>query len=723
MRALLVSALLSLASSTLSAQGWIVPRPCLACPDRGSGVALRSSRIAVELADGVLRYEITETFVNRGGAIGEADYMFPLPAGAAFRDLKLSINGEMVSGEIMDAGKARSIYEEIVRRQRDPALVEWMGRGLLRARIFPIAPGEEKRVVVRYDAVAIREGDAVRVDYSRGRRIEDDRPRRGRGLGGEERDDRDSEFALTYPRDAALGSPYSPTHSLDIRNDSRGRRTVEVSGSARDVTILLPLRKRSEAAITALTHAPSRSGGFVLLTLSPPAIATANTPRDLTFVVDVSGSMRGKKIQQAREAGRQVLATLRPMDRFRIIDFATDVRVFRDRFLPATAENIRAAERYVDDLEADGSTNISGALDAALEDRPERGRLSLVLFVTDGAPTVGERNPERILARVERQRAAQRLFTFGVGADVNASLVEQLAIEGGGTAQFVRPDESVERAVSIVARRLTDPVVTNVRLSAEGVRLRGLLPGGPQDIFAGQDLVMLARYEGNGPAHIEFTGTTAAGPVRWSTRAQFAERSHDNAFVARLWATQRIGYLTAERRRHGGSREVDTEIRELGETYGIPTEFTSYLVLEPGMGAPAMARGRDMTLQSAAAPALAFESAKAASAQRSATSLSAADAAVGTSRTDVTRAGGRTFRLRSGVWTDTRSDTITDRVRVRAFSAAWFDILRLMPELRDVFALGERVVVAGRGVVVEIGTDGEETLSPATRALLLGAWK
>ena len=159
-RTIAVAVLLSLLTSTPSAaQGRIIGR---------SPVSRVSSSTVVTLADRVLRYEVTEIFRNDGGAIAEADYVFPLPAGAAFEDLKLSINGELVSGETMSADKARGIYEEIVRRQRDPALVEWMGSGMLRARIFPIQPGEEKKVVVRFQSVAVREGDALRIDYRRG---------------------------------------------------------------------------------------------------------------------------------------------------------------------------------------------------------------------------------------------------------------------------------------------------------------------------------------------------------------------------------------------------------------------------------------------------------------------------------------------------------------------------------------------------------------------------
>src|SRR5438552_9095786 len=183
-------------------------QPCImrSCGIPFTDVVRQSSDVRVSLVDRVLRYEITETFVNRGSRVGEADFMFPLPKGAAFQDLKLSINGELVSGETMSADRARQIYEEIVRRQRDPALLEWMGYGLLRARIFPIAPGEEKKVVVRFQTVAPREGDALRIDYFRGMRTNQ--------VGIYQQPEGRTSFLLTYPNDPTYGTAYSPTHSI-----------------------------------------------------------------------------------------------------------------------------------------------------------------------------------------------------------------------------------------------------------------------------------------------------------------------------------------------------------------------------------------------------------------------------------------------------------------------------------------------------------------------------
>ena len=310
------------------AQGSLIPRPCVMrpcpmdtrcfpCPPAAPTVFKQSSHVRAELVDRVIRYEVTETFVNRGGGVGEADYIFPLPRGAAFQDLKLSINGELVSGETMNAAQARAIYEDIVRRQRDPALVEWMGYGMLRTRIFPIAPGEEKKVVVRFQTVAEREGDALRVDYFRGRQT-------GDGwlafAGTRDGDLPRSSFTLTYGAGESYGNPYSPTHSL-VTTQRGNRRQVKAEGGASEVTLLIPIRKSTEPSISVLTYAPRNEDGFALITLSPPAIVARSTPRDVTLVLDVSGSMSGVKIRQAREAGKQLLSTLSPSDRFKLIDF------------------------------------------------------------------------------------------------------------------------------------------------------------------------------------------------------------------------------------------------------------------------------------------------------------------------------------------------------------------------------------------------------------------
>jgi Ca-activated chloride channel family protein len=244
--------------------------------------------------------------------------------------------------------------------------------------------------------------------------------------------------------------------------------------------------------------------------------------------------------------------------------------------------------------------------------------------------------------------------------------------------------------------------------------------------------VILARYDGSGNAVVRFDGQTTNGPVSWSTRVNFPDRSRENPFVARLWATQRVGYLSAEKRKHGGSREIDDEIRELGERFGIPTEFSSYLVVEPGMrvgGVNGLGATRmDQVVVTGAAsaptaPELRFEAAKVAAAQRSATSVFAADSASGVSNdASVRRAGNSTFVLRDGVWTDARYKKSGTVLRVKPFSDAYFRLLELQPDLRDAFSIGERVIVAGRDMAIELTPSGQERLTDRDLALLRDRW-
>jgi Ca-activated chloride channel family protein len=727
------TAALSLAATAAFAQQEVAPCPRpVQCQRDGPcpmimcampiapNVVRTSSNVRAELDGRVVRYEVTETYTNRGGRVGEADYMLPLPKGAAFEDLALSINGTMVTGETMDAGHARGVYEEIVRKLRDPALVEWMGHGLLRARIFPIQPGEEKRVVVRFHAVAEREGDALRLDWLGDRRT-------GTVDGA-------SSFTVAYADDATLGTAYSPTNAI-VASHEEGRRVARVSDARGPVTVLVPVRSRSTASVTMVANAPSGEDGYALITVSPPSQAVRATPRDIVLVIDVSGSMSGRKIEQARAAGRQLLQTLSPSDRFRLIDFSSDVRVFRDGWSAATAPNIRDGLAYLDGLRANGGTNIQGALDAAMQADTPDGRLPLVLFLTDGAPTVGEQRPDMIAQHAADLRRQRRIFTFGIGADVNTSLLEQLALQGHGTATFVRPEESVERAVGIVSERLTRPVATDVHIHADGVRLYGLQPEGSIDVFAGQDLVLFARYAGaRDGATLVIDGQTSDGPVRWTGRVSFPARSSENPFVARLWATQRVGYLSAERHRTGPNPELDGELRQLGERFGIPTELTSYLVTEPGMGSGtvdvrrqglqqgAVARDVNGINAPAAAPMAQFEAAKSASNQRAALSLADLDKDVHEKKELSRDAGTRSFTLQDSVWTDRRGDGKQPVVKVKAFSEAYFALVQRLPELGPLFAVGERVRVHGHAVTIEIARDGAEKLDVAALDSIVKNW-
>ena len=719
-----------------------VPRPC------PSNVVRLATRTVVEVDGRVARTTITETFENRGGPLGEADVVYPLPSGAAFEELRLEINGELVRGEVLDATAARATYERIVREQRDPALVEWAGLGLLRTRIFPFGAGERRTIVLRYRSLPPREGDALRVT--------------ARIAGGDDPQDEAarSDVRLRW-REAAVGRPWSPTHDVRVHESTAPNawREATLTGRAGDAIAYLPLRRDdASVGVTVLMHEARRGDAsrrnrprdverHALVIVSPPRVTPRALPRDLTLVLDVSGSMRGPKLSQAIAAGHAVLATLGPEDRIRLVAFSDQVRSHAVTPVPATAAARRAAARWLDALEAEGGTNIGDALHAALDVPPARtaaedarARLPFVLLLTDGQPTVGLR-PDAILDSTKSWRRDARVFTFGIGADVDASLVEQLALDGRGAAHFVRPDESVERAVSLVAQRLTAPLLADVQVRIPGGELAALYTPLGTDLMAGRELVFLARYRGPMRGTVEVSGSSDG--ARRQVRARFeAPSAEPHAFVPRLWAVQRVAALDAERRRSGPDPELDDELRSLGERFGIPTALTSYLVLEPGAAVsgspltrPASVRGGVATsLPAAAAPStVAFEAARRSSEQRKVMTVAAADAMIAADESEAVAAGrtrvvnGRPFDLVDSAWVDRRlRDEPGWRAapagRGRPFRAAWSAPAREVPDLGAALALGDRVRVRGARVLIEVAPDGRDTLDTATLTAVRERW-
>jgi len=701
-------------TAPLTAQGWIErPTPI---PEPRGPVARISSSVRITLDGRVARYEVEELFRNEGKGIAEGSYLYPLPGEAVFTDFSLFMGDQEMKGEMMNAEKARGIYEEIVRKLRDPALLSLAGHGLVRAQVFPIQPGETRKVILRYTQVLAREGDAYRIRHPLGTR--------GGGP---------ITLVATATQTERFGTPYSPTHRVATEGDAR-RLRVRVEAEPRgELELFFPIRN-GLVGTSVFTHAPGGGERFFMLVLSPPAVGAEEImPRDLTMVVDVSGSMAGAKLEQARGALYQALGSLRPRDRFRLITFSTTVTDFRDGWTPATREAIAAARGHVDRLEARGGTNIAGALHTALEGDAPRGggRLGILLFLTDGLPSVGEQSPERIAANVAAQRGAMRVFPIGVGHDVNTYLLDRLAVEGRGTVEYVAPEASVETAVGNVLRRVDAPALVNLRIVRAPVELVEVSPAELPDLYFGDDLVVFGRYQGSGTGEVVIEGERMGRRERFTTRADFAAHSLDHDYIPPLWAARRIGELTRQGRLEVMTPELVARIRELALRYGILTEFTSYLVQEPGqvavgpqpipMAAPTEQTGRAGFLRAERSATLA-----------QAKSLAEADQAndrlmrddVGErERPESKRSGGRVFVRRGAVWTDIAHTDSVRIVTVTAFSPAYFALVRALPELAPCLTVGDEVLVAGRRVSLRIGLAGTTQWEAGELARVVGAFR
>jgi Ca-activated chloride channel family protein len=572
MRRVLAVLLLGLVwAGSSQAQGLLVPA------DHGlQPLAMTGHRVQVAIEDQVAVTKVEQTFRNDTDRPLEATYIFPVPRGASVRKFSMWVDGKEVSGELVEADRARQIYTDIVRRTQDPGLLEYMDGRLLKLRVFPVPARGEQRLSLSYTAVAASEDGLVEYTY----------PLRA------EKGTSASELAIdvTLTSQHPIQNIYSPSHSVSVTRAGDRRATVHCDHAAADRDFQLYYTSAAgDVGLTALLHRPDRTAdGHFMLLISPRAeLSKQQTlPRDMVFVLDTSGSMQGRRIAQAKAALKFCLSALAPQDRFALIHFATTVTKHTPGLVRAGKQQIQQARHWVDGLEAVGSTDINSALAAALEMRTaERGRTFTVVFFTDGQPTIGETNPERILENVAAKNTAEtRIFTFGVGDDVNAVLLDRLADRTRSVSTYVREQEDIEAKVSGLYAKISHPVLTNLKLSVgPDVTLSEVYPPQLPDLFHGSQLVVLGRYHGHGHAKVTLSGRAGKETKEFVYEVAFPTRTkEEKGFVEDLWARRKVGYLLDQIRSHGDNKELVDEVVRLAKRYGIATPYTSYLVVPDG---------------------------------------------------------------------------------------------------------------------------------------------
>ncbi len=376
---LVALAALAAAAPALRADGFIVPNP-----QPGQTIpplSVKYHHVKVEIVNQVVKTSVDQVFINHFDRDIEGTYIFPVPEGAAVSDFAMYIGTERVAGEMLDSREARRIYEDIVRRMRDPGLLEYMGRNLFRARVYPIPAHGEKRVQISYTEVLKSENGLVKYLYP---------------LNTE----RFSRYPLTdVSISVRIESPipiinvYSPSHKVSVRKEGEGQARVSYEDKDvrpdKDFLVYYSLSKDDVGLSFMNWEGPD--GNFFMLLASPRFAAPGEkiVNKNLVLVLDSSGSMSGAKIRQAKEAARFILNHLDRRDAFTLIDFDDGVTAFSDGLVPATEENVGRALKFVEAIEDSGGTNINDALLGALSRMRDGGRPSYVLFLTDGLPTVG----------------------------------------------------------------------------------------------------------------------------------------------------------------------------------------------------------------------------------------------------------------------------------------------------------------------------------------------
>ncbi|MCC7086681.1 MAG: VWA domain-containing protein [Pirellulales bacterium] len=558
---------------------------------------IKSLEISAKLQQQIAKVQVSQSFVNTGSRQMEVEFVFPLPYDGAIDQLTLLVDGKEFPARLFDAKAARTMYEEIVRSNKDPALLEWMGTGLFKTSVFPVPPGAERKVTLRFSQLCRNWDGLTDFIFPLSTAKYTSHPIE------------EVKFLLAIESDTAIKNIYSPSHSADIKR--RDDKHAIVSYIAKNIVPADDFRLfydvgKDAVGTKVLSYRPdSDEQGYFMLLASPQfkAADDVRPKKTIVLVVDRSGSMSGEKIEQAKGAAKFVINSLNDGDLFNLIAYDTDIECWRPELEKFNDENRKAALDFVEGLYPGGGTNINGALTTALQQLRETGQPNFVIFLTDGLPTIGETSEAKIVAAArEHNKVRARIFDFGVGYDVNSRLLDKLARENFGLSEYVRPNEDIERAVAALYHRIGSPVMTDVtiRLMLEGLQptetINRVYPRNVVDLFAGEQVIVVGRYKRGGKGSIVIAGKVGEKEQEFTFPAELVENSNDgsNSFIEKLWAMRRVGQILDEIDLRGKNDELVKELVSLTLRHGILTPYTSFIADETG-------RARGMQEQAAAA--------------------------------------------------------------------------------------------------------------------------
>ncbi len=698
-------------------QPWMPPHP---------RIDIKYHHVDTEINDPIAITKVDQVFANPFDREIEADYIFPIPDNAAISNFTAWLGGKQMQAELLDAVQARRIYEDIVARRKDPALLEYAGRGMYRMRIYPIPPHGEVRIKIQYEQTLQSDNGTVEYLYP----LNTEKYSRSNL--------EDCRVNIKINSFENIGSVYCPTHN--IATERINDKSMTAYYSERDIRpdkdmIIYFTRQNKDFGFHLISYKRTTSeDGFFLGILSPPLQSRLQkSNKNLIFILDSSGSMAGEKIRQVIEALNFGLQNLNPGDRFDIIDYDDNIKEFKSGVVEANDTNIKDAKNFIDNISAGGGTDIYDVLRFACDLIPDNSNPTYLIFLTDGVPTVGNTNIDDIIKNttsLNHNRA--RLFVFGAGYDVNAHLLDRLAQDNKGTSEYVQPNENIEVKVSRLAAKINSPALTDLSLSFGSMKTDLIYPAPLPDLFFGSEIIITGRFHQLGNSQAIISGKINGKEVTYEFPVSFQRGNSDDELVSMLWANRRIGYLLQQIRLHGKSDELLNEVVFLSKRYGIITEFTSFLIAgdeyiaangsrnSPApflMDNPAAMRSlADATdrLSSEQSGKSAVMQSKALEAQKFAVTMPSPTISEGEGKSNsnkIAQIGSQAFFQAGENWI--QGDLVGDKfdIEIERYSRAYYQILDKDPKLGKYLALGETVRLKIGSQVVQVSGSGKTLLT------------
>jgi Ca-activated chloride channel family protein len=673
------------AVSNLYSDGFIVPIPRPA--ERIPPLSVKYHRVQVEITRQIAKTSVDQIFINDYHRDIEGIFIFPIPEKAAISEFSMYVGNQRIEGEILDRDQARKIYQDIVRRMKDPALLEYMGRNMFRARIYPIPARGEKRIQLSYTEVLKAENNLVKYIYPLNTERFSLRPIK--------------EVVISAHIDSSvpIANIYSSSHKVSVRKASETKATVgyEERNVKPDKDFILYYSLAQDDIGLSFLNWEEEKENYYMLLASPPYTSRKEKllNKNIILVLDSSGSMSGQKIIQAKDAARFIIDHLDKNDKFSLIDFDDSVEVFSSELVSADSQNKSRALQFVDEIEDAGGTNINDALLQALKLTQAGDRPNYILFLTDGLPTVGITRTPDILRNINQINTSNsRVFVFGVGNDVNTELLDRISTDNRGTSVYVDQGDDLEIAISSYYEKISSPLLSELKITFNGIEVKDSYPRNLPDLFKGSQLVLLGKFTGKGPVSVVLSGKVGKKEKKFVLEKQSLAKDVSFGFLPRLWATRRVGYLLEEIRLQGERDELVEEVKKLGLKYGIVTPYTSFLVTE-----------KERHLIAAAAPeaeeALRAKKVTGAGAVKMAKAtqvFKAQDRAAQVVSQQIRYKEDKTFYLKDGYWVDSVYEQGSPVKEIQFNSEEFFHLISEKPGIAKYLSVAKNLIILYEGM-------------------------
>lgn len=555
--------------------GAIIGRDPATRQDLPEAISIPAMDVNVTVRGRIARTEIQQTFRNETGKTLEGIYQFPLPHDASIVRFAMTVNGELMEGEIVERGKAVRIFNRVVAdymRPKDPALLEWKNGNVFQLRIFPIFPRKEQKVVLWYTQVLEADGIHTRYAYPL--------PRTGKvGI------DR-FKFTADVQAEQPLAALKTPLYASSVtREGAVGSVAFEKDGfhPRQDMVMEWSVPQYAEARV----HQASDSEGgdpYFMMVLRPnlpvpTGRGAGGAARDHVFIVDRSyGTAQGDLAAQIA-AAVSWLATLGPDDRFNVILGGQTQATWQPDFQPVTQDHVAQATRFLEEAVPAGASNLEGMFSAAagLVGRSQ-GAVPVIVYLGDGQATLGETDHDALLDNVDRelQETPASLHAVGVGSNVNVALLGQLTRRFGGTVAVLNRGEDVPARVAQVALDSRRPALRQGTLAFSSDKIDLVYPTRVPTLRYGEELVVVGRYRGRVDGQVTLTGLVGDEPFAQPFRTALSrEHAKADSFVPRIWAQRHIEHLTL----HAGA-DAREEIVRASKQHTVMSRYTTFLVLE-----------------------------------------------------------------------------------------------------------------------------------------------